>query len=129
MKIWKEKSFEVRSTAKRSRRSYELCSSDDRGGSEEDVNGAEGMWNSGRWHQLNNYLYLGESPVKQAQKAVKLLNLNASTVASLAGVKLERPGEKGASSSSKMKPPEPKEPPRQFTREKEVKKKEDAKKK
>ena len=77
----------------------------------------------------NNYLYLGESPVKQARKAVKLLKLNASTVASLAGVKFQKPGEKGASSSSKKRPPEPDEPPRQFTREKKAKKKEEAKKK
>ena len=69
---------------------------------------------------------IGDSPVMQAQKAVKALNLDASTVASLAGVKYEKPGEKGVSSSSK--PPEPREPPREFTREK-VKRKEDAKKK
>ena len=36
-----------------------------------------------------NYLYLGETAVKQAQKAVTLLKLSASTVASLAAVKCE----------------------------------------
>ncbi len=71
-----------------------------------------------------NYLYLGDSPEKQAQKAVKELGLSASTVASLAGVKLEKPGDEGAASSSKKrKPPEPTSPPRKFVEEKGSKKK------
>ena len=72
------------------------------------VSGAESMWYVGRWHQLP--VSGMETPMEQAKKVVKILQLGPRTISSLAEVEFKKPSPTDAS-GSRTKPPEPMGPP------------------